>query len=278
MIYWMYFLPLWLAGIITVVVFCGFGILGLALTRRWVPSLHHANLLYNDIVGYYFSAITVLYGITLSLLLVGGWNSLTETQQSVDQEASTLAALYFDVGKYPEPYRGRLQDDLRTYTRDVIDVEWPEQQKGILPRSNLPKVANLLNDLSAFEPASEGQNALHMETLNKFNEFEERRTSRLFGVTARLSGPLWALVYIGAAINIAVTWCFHLRNQRMHVWMTALTSSLLGVMIFFLAAIDHPYLGQLSVSPKPFQLIYDYLMKPGEIALDSHAPSTPQTH
>jgi hypothetical protein len=272
----MYFLPLWLSGIITVVVFCAFGVIGLALTRRWAPSLHHASVSYNDIVGYYFGAITLLYGITLSLLLVGDWTTLTETQDRVDREASTLAALYFDVSKYPEPYRGRLQDDLRRYTRDVIDVAWPEQRKGILPRGNVSNVDNFLNDLSAFEPASEGQKVLHMEALNTFNEFEERRTSRLLGSTASLSGALWALVYIGAVINIAVTWCFHLHNQRMHVWMTALTSLLLGLMIFFLAAMDHPYIGYISVSPKPFQLIYDHLMAPGEIAPESKVSSTPQ--
>jgi NADH:ubiquinone oxidoreductase subunit 6 (subunit J) len=70
----------------------------------------------------------------------------------------------------------------------------------------------------------------------------------LLGVTAGLSGALWVLVYIGAVINIAVTWCFHLHNQRIHIWMTALTSALLGLMIFLLLAMDHPYLGKLSVS------------------------------
>ena len=97
------------------------------------------------------------------------------------------------------------------------------------------------------------------------------------GVTAGLSGALWALVYIGAGINIAVTWCFHLHNQRMHLWMTAMISSLLGLMIFLLSAMDHPYLGKISVSMEPFQLIYDDLMKPGESAPGSGAPSAPQT-
>jgi hypothetical protein len=156
-------------------------------------------------------------------------------------------------------------------------VAWPEQRKGILPRGSVATVFEFLNDLSAFEPVTEGQKALHMQTIRTFNEFEERRTSRLLGVTARLSSPLWALIYIGAVINIAVTWCFHLNNQKMHLWMTALTSVLLGLMIFFLGAMDHPYLGEISVSPKPFQLVYDHLMKSGQFAPGSDAPSTPQT-
>ena len=254
-------MPIWLFGLISILVFCTFGMAGLVATRRWAPSLHHATVSYNDIVGYYFGAITVLYGITLGLLMVGVWTTFTGTQEKVDREASILAAFYIDVSHYPEPNRGRMQDDLRRYTREVIDVAWPQQQKGVIPKGNIAIVANLANELAAFEPASEEQKILHMETYDKFNELVERRRSRLLGVTAGLSGALWALVYIGAVINIAVTWCFHLHNQRMHFWMTALTSSLLGMMIFLLSAMDHPYLGQISVSMEPFKLIYDDLMQ-----------------
>jgi hypothetical protein len=111
-------------------------------------------------VGYYFGAITLLYGITLGLLMVGDWTTLTETQEKVDREASTLAAFYLDVSRYPEPHRGRLQNDLRSYTREVIDVAWPQQQKGIVPKGNVANVAAIANDLAAFEPASEEQKTL----------------------------------------------------------------------------------------------------------------------
>jgi len=97
------------------------------------------------------------------------------------------------------------------------------------------------------------------------------------GVTAGLSGALWALVYLGSVINIAVTWCFHLHNRKMHLWMTVLISALLGLMIFLLSAMDHPYLGQISVSMQPFQLIYDDLMKSGERAPGVGATSAPPT-
>ena len=277
MIRWFYFVPLWQAGILTVLVFCAFGIAGLVATRRWAPSLHHATVSYNDIVGYYFSGIALLYGIALGLFLAGNWTTLTGTQKKVESEASTLAAFYLDVSQYPEPHRGRLQNDLRMYTREVIDVAWPQQQKGIIPKGNVANVAKLANDLAAFEPASEEQKTLDRETFDRFNELVERRRSRLLGVTAGLSGALWVLVYLGAVINIAVTWCFQLHNQKMHLWMTALTSSLLGLMIFLLSAMDHPYLGKISVSMEPFQLIYDDLMKSGESAPGSGAPSAPQT-
>src|SRR5215469_11885650 len=164
MIDWIYDLPNWLFGTLTVLIFCAFGLIGLVATRKWVPSLHHATLSHNDIVGYYFGAVTVLYGITLGLLMVGVWSAFTETEEKVDREAGSLAALYRDVSLYPEPNRDRLQNDLRDYCRQVIDVAWPQQRKGIIPQGNLAVIGVLAYDLAAFEPASEGQRILHLES------------------------------------------------------------------------------------------------------------------
>jgi len=51
---------LWLsAALFTVLVFWAFGITGLVTTRRWPPSLHDATVSYNDIVEYFFGAITL---------------------------------------------------------------------------------------------------------------------------------------------------------------------------------------------------------------------------
>jgi hypothetical protein len=56
-------------------------------------------------VGFYFGAITVLYGITLELLMVGVWTTFSEAQQKVDRGASCLAAFYRDLSNVPEPSR-----------------------------------------------------------------------------------------------------------------------------------------------------------------------------
>jgi hypothetical protein len=91
------------------------------------------------------------------------------------------------------------------------------------------------HNLLTFEPATEGQKILHAQALHQFNQLVERRRSRVLSVKAGLSASLWSLVLIGAAINIAVTWLFHVQKEKMHFWLTLLTSSLLGLMIFLLA-------------------------------------------
>jgi hypothetical protein len=86
----------------------------------------------------------------------------------------------------------------------------------------------------------------------------------LKSVTAGLPASLWVVLLVGAVINIAVTWFFHMRSQSMHFWMTVMFSGLLGMMIYLLAAMDNPFRGQVSVGPGAFEMVYEQLMKLGK--------------
>ena len=88
----------------------------------------HLQHSYNDIVGFYLAGITVLYGVTLGLLAIGAWTTYTETEAKVAREAAAVASLYRTVGSMEEPMRSVLQQDIREYTRSVIEIGWPEQE------------------------------------------------------------------------------------------------------------------------------------------------------
>ena len=262
--YWVYDLPNWLFGTLTVVVFVAIGLAGLYLTRGWVQRLHRTDHSHNDVVGFYLAAVTVFYGITLGLLAIGAWTTFSDVQSKIDHEASVLGSLYRDISAYPEPARTLMQDDLRKYTRAVIDVGWPMQQRGIVPNN----ATGILNDFQEhfmlFEPETERQKILAAEAYRTYNELIECRRARLNSVTEEMPGPLWTLVIVGALICIALTWSFHMASFKMHLWMTVLFSALIGLMIYLIAVLDNPYRGKLSVSPEPLEHVYQQTMLPGD--------------
>jgi hypothetical protein len=261
--YWVYDLPNWLFGSLTVVVFVLIGIGGLYLTRDWAQRLHVVDHSHNDIVGFYLAAVTVFYGITLALLAVGTWTTYSEVQGKIDHEATSLGSLYSDISAYPEPLRGMLRDDLRRYTRQVIDVGWPLQRRGIVPNNATSILKDFQEHLMSFEPQTERQKILAVEAYAAYNELTQSRQARLNSVTEEMPGPLWVLVIAGALVCVAVTWCFHTGSFGMHFWMTVLFSALLGLMIYLIAALDNPYRGRISVSPEPLERVYQQLMSSG---------------
>src|SRR5215469_11128619 len=260
--YWVYDLPNWLFAVLTVAVAVAIGLIGFYATRQWVRQVHGDEISHNDIVGFFLGTIGLFYGITLGLVAVGTWQTYSDVGTKVDQEASALAALYRDVSGFPEPKRSELQADLREYTRKVIDVVWPLQRRGIVPQNAAGAMTAIQTHLASFEPATEGQKTLHAEAYHEFSRIVELRRTRLKSVTTGLPASLWVVLLLGAFLNIAVIWFFHMRSQSMHFWMTVIFSALLGLLIFLLAAMDQPFRGEISVGPEAFEMVYDQLMKP----------------
>ena len=259
---WVFDFPYWSFAVLTVAVAVAIGLIGFYATRRWVRRVHGDEHSHNDIVGFFLSAIALFYGITLGLVAVGTWQVYQDVDTKVDQEASALAVLYRDVSYFPEPKRSELQTDLRTYARTAIDLEWPLQRRGIVPLNPAGVVNPIQAHLANFEPATESQKVLLAEAHRELSRLIELRRLRLKTVTAGLPASLWVVLLVGVVLNIAVSWFFHMRSESMHFWMTVMLSAILGLLIFLLAAMDHPFRGKISVGPEAFELVYDQLMKP----------------
>jgi hypothetical protein len=82
----------------------------------------------------------------------------------------------------------------------------------------------------------------------------------LQSVQGGLAGPLWATVLAGAFLSIAMTWFFDMKSQSMHLWMTVMLASLLGLLIYLLGALDNPFRGEISVGSEPFEIMYSKRM------------------
>jgi hypothetical protein len=178
----------------------------------------------------------------------------------VSQEASSLGALYRDFGAYPDPTRSNLQAQLRNYTRYLIDQAWPLQRAGIVPAAGVQRLDEIEQTLYAFEPKTEAQKVVDAATIDQFNRYIDLRRSRLHDVNARLPSALWAVILIGAAITIVVSYFFAFERFAVHVSMTAFQAIMIALLIFVIAAVDQPLRGSISISANAFELIYQQLM------------------
>ena len=79
-------------------------------------------------------------------------------------------------------------------------------------------------------------------------------------VQGGLAGPLWVIVLAGAFLSIALTWFFDMKSQSMHLWMTVMLASLLGLLIYLVGALDNPFRGEISVGYQPFEFVYSKRM------------------
>ncbi len=233
---------------------------GLLWARRFLlPRFHYCENI-NEAVSGTVQAIGVFYGITVGLIAVAVWDTNTNAAELVSREASSLGALYRDVSGYPTPLREELRDKLREYAVFIIDESWPAQQKGVI----LPHGTELMDQfqvkLYSYEPQTQGQMALHSETLRAYNHLIEYRRLRIDAVSSGLSTKMWILIWLGAAISIGVAYFYRITDVKLHAALVALMSGFLALVLFMIVINDKPFYGYVSVSSEPYSLILHHLM------------------
>lgn len=260
MLFWLYDLPLPLMAVLFCLPSLAFTWGGLLLlrprVRRWLGPEPGAN----DMASTFLSAYGVFYGLMLGLIAVATYQNFADVETAVQREAAAVAGLYRDVSAHPQPARGQLQAALRDYTRFIIDEAWPAQQRGELHPGDTRHVSLLHDALVAFEPGSRREELLHAEALREFNHFLEARYLRLEVSSTSLSPVLWWVVALGAALNLALLWVFSIDKLALHLLLSGALALFVGLMLFFIAAMDHPFRGEESISPHAFALVRDRLM------------------
>jgi hypothetical protein len=103
-------IPVWLFALLTVVSFDATALMGLVCTRWLGHAFGVYALLDNNIVGWIFSAILVMYAIAIGLIAIATWGNASNASAAASQEASHIVTLYRTLAGYPEPQRCNLTD------------------------------------------------------------------------------------------------------------------------------------------------------------------------
>jgi hypothetical protein len=171
--------------------------------------------------------------------------------------AAAIGVLYRAAGGYPEPTRPQLQTSLRDYTENLINVTWPAQQRGQILSTNVAVVTDIQTTLIAFEPTTENQKIVQAETLSAFNHLVNARRLRIDAVGGELSPVMWSVIWLGAAITIAVGFFFFIEDPKLHMVLTRLTAAFIGIVLFVIAINSRPFVGGFSIQPDSYQVILD---------------------
>jgi len=254
-------LPLWFIGPAIIVALCLFSFFGLTVVRHFVLPRIRVETSDSEFSGAMLQSVMVFYGLAVALISVSVWQTYSEVSSQVSLEATALAALYRDVGGYPEPVRSNLQNGIREYTQYVIKEAWPLQRRGEVPKGGVDVMNRFQETLFAVEPSTENQKLLHTECLRAYNELIKARRLRLDAVQTGLPTVMWVVILLGALIGLTASFFFRVDDIRLQLIQVFLLAIFIGLIIFMIFALDRPFRGDLGIGPDPYQLIYDQLMR-----------------
>jgi Cache 3/Cache 2 fusion domain/Protein of unknown function (DUF4239) len=263
-LYWIYDYPSAVVGALFAFVFAITTWSAILIFRRYFHGWFHSERRANDMVGFVLSSFSVFYGILVGLIAVAAYQNFGNVADIVTKESSSLAALYRDIGGYPQPIRSRLQDGLRDYTRYEIDRDWPQQRRGIVPTEGSHRLQQFMDDMLTFKASDKSQEIVHAEAFRQLNNFMDARRARLNSVTAGIPSVLWWVVGIGALICVLLIAMLDM-EIHVHLILGGALSVFLGLVLFLMAAMDNPFRGEVSVKPEALESVYKTLMLPDDV-------------
>ncbi len=235
-----------------IVVIGGFVLFSLALARL-ASRISPAELLleHNELTGFVFAVVGVIYALVLGFVMVGVWERFESAESRTFDEASSLTAVYRDAGSFANAVL--LRDEVRTYVEAIIHVGWPDMQAG---RHSLPTAhaaEELARDVERTPLRDTREAALYPLMVAALDEALLDRDARLALDTHGLYGIMWWTVFIGGFVTIAFTYLFGFRRTVMQTAMVGTLAFLIGLVIFLTMSLDYPFRGAVYVAPEAFE-------------------------
>jgi hypothetical protein len=243
-------------GLLIVAVVTVVAVGGLVLVQRLVPTERRKQ--HNDVAGFIYAVLGVSYAVLLGLMLIAVWEQWNAAEDVASDEANELAGIFWFAHSLPQPEGRHIQELARSYARAVVGEEWPAMEQG----GSSPEAWDTLDELRGTilglqPPKGEKRTGYdqmrYEEMLVQLHDLGNARRERLLAAEQGLPPILWVVLILGGVITIAFTYLFGLENTLVHTLMVASLALIIALSLFSVAALDHPFKGDVRVHPDSFE-------------------------
>jgi len=252
-----------ISGVLTVGMVCFVALLGFELVQRLVPAGSRQRS--NDVAGFIYAALGVIYAVLLALVVIAVWEEYQAADETVEQESNAVAEIFWLGNRLPEPVGPHVQELARSYTREVVHKEWPlmesGQQPALVQEEGTPSGWNLIDDirasLQAFEPHTKAEEQIYAKGLDQIEALADARRTRLVASEEGVPGVLWAVLIFGGIATVGFTYLFGLESTWAHRLMVVTLAAVIGLVLFTVGALEHPFSGGARIGTGAFDLILE---------------------
>ncbi|MGA6222256.1 DUF4239 domain-containing protein [Streptomyces umbrinus] len=223
------------------------------LVARVVPVARRKA--HNDVLGFVYAEIGVIYAVVLAMVVVGVWDTRSQAHENTYTETNALLQIAWYGRTLPAPDGDRLGGLTERYTRTVIDDEWPlmGEQRDAAPAWTLfTEIRETVNTAQPDTLADQARYDVALEAVAQLGDARRERVNE--AATAGVPDLLWAVLLIGAAVNIGFVFLFGMESLRAHGGVAFALVFTVGVMLLIVYEFNYPFSGPLKVEPTAFRL------------------------
>lgn len=247
-----YSMPIWLAAILVLSISLATGLgssVGVQKLVRVKATDEDKEVAIN-----FMQVVAAYVGILIAFAGVEVWQEFTDARGSVTHEAANASQLYQDLGMYgPETRDAR--EALRAYVVSITNDEWPALKEGRGSQTTEVALQRVFLEVSKLNPEDNRSTEIFSEIFGKLNDLVQFRHERIVDSQTGIPVLLWSIGLFGALLTVAYASAF--TATRFSIFMIGGISLTLGLVFLFILTVDHPFKGNLSVSPRPLVEVLD---------------------
>ena len=244
-------------GVFLVCVFVAVAVGGLILVQRTVSIATRRQ--HNDVTGFIYAVLGVVYAVLLGLMVVAVWEEWNEAAHTADDEANVLAEVFWLVDRMPESRGHHIQELARSYARVVVVKEWPLMGE----EKSSPQAWDLLDDirfsLQNFDPTTPEEQVVYEQGFERMRDLADARGDRLLQSKQGLPAILWVVLISGGIVVVSFTYLFGLDSTTIHLLMVASLALVISLVLFTVAALNFPFKGDITIHPEAMEQVLDRL-------------------
>jgi Protein of unknown function (DUF4239) len=186
----------------------------------------------------------------LGFTVVVAWEQFSSAEANVTNESSTLATMYRQTVGMPTPEQTKMRELLRKYTT-AVQSEWDKHGNNAASTTARTAITDMYRVLGEQQPGV-ASNAVSGEVRGQLTVLTSQRNTRILDAKPRIPGLLWAGLLFGGGLLIVLIGFTRLDSSRNHMILSSAIAVLLGLLLFIIYWLDHPFGHQLGVTPAPF--------------------------
>ncbi|NUU24536.1 MAG: DUF4239 domain-containing protein, partial [Streptomycetaceae bacterium] len=233
---------------------------GLYAVQRFVP--HPLRQRHNDVAGFIFAAVGVLYAVLLAFVVIAVWENHDAARQSTFKEADELAGLYWVSRELPLPLGAELEKQTLDYAETVMHKEWPLMSEHKSSPEATQLVYQLRQGVLSYQPGGPREEILYERAVSHLENMASARRERLNEVGEDVPTLLWVALIAGAVITVGFTFLFGLSNTFTHTLMVLMLTGLVVVSLVVIREMDFPFDGITKIEPTALEVFLDRLPPP----------------
>ncbi len=208
---------------------------------------------HNGALSPFMTCVGLVYGALLGFVIVVAWEQFSSAETNVSNEASTVVTMYRQTVGMPVPEQPQMRVLLRKYTNAVAGPEWTDAIRAGSGTESARDALNEMYRVLGSEQSSVASSPITSKFLDQLGTLASERNQRILDAKPRIPGILWTGLLFGGVVLLGLGGFMRLGSVRAHFGLLSAVAVLLGLLLFIVFWLDHPFGNQLGVTSEPFE-------------------------